>query len=199
MAESRTRLRLGFADPVLNSQRTFRFILHAMARPGNVQKIPVLPDTPPPLYPTTTAICLTLLDLDTPLWLDEVVSSPEVLGYIRFHCGCPFVNEPHKAGFALVGDGLRLPPLDGFAMGDPAYPERSTTVIVQVSDLLSFEGKRLTGPGIETVARLQVMGLADSFWPAFITNHSMFPLGVDVILTSPDSVCALPRSVKVEG
>ena len=60
----------GFADPVFDSQATFRAALDALARPGRVAALPPVLTPPAPLNPATAALCLTLADLDTPLWLD---------------------------------------------------------------------------------------------------------------------------------
>jgi alpha-D-ribose 1-methylphosphonate 5-triphosphate synthase subunit PhnH len=197
--EKNTSMPAGFYDPVMDSQRTFRVILEAMARPGKVLSLPVLPEAPAPLYTSTTAVCLTLFDLDTPVWLDEAARAPQVAEHLRFHCGCPFVEERNCAAFGLIAAGGYVPPLDSFALGDPLYPESSTTVIIQTASLDNAGGVKLTGPGIETEATVNATGLCGSFWPAFRANRDLFPQGVDVLLVSPFAVCGLPRTVVVEG
>jgi len=185
----------GFTDTVLDSQRTFRVVVNAMAHPGRVLALPVLPQTPQPLYPSTAAVCLTLLDLDTPVWTDTVLSTPAVHEYLKFHCCCPFTNEPAGAAFALLGTDSAMLPLGLFAAGAPLKPEGSATLLIQVSRLANCRGKRLCGPGIAEFIDLQVAGLTESFWEALQENHQSFPQGVDVLLLSPDSVCGLPRTV----
>lgn len=188
----------GFSDPVADSQETFRTVMNAMAHPGRIYRLPVQPVVPPPLFPTTGAICLTLLDMDTPLWLDPSGSSNEVLTYLRFHCGCLVSPDTGEAAFAIVGDGRFVPALSSFSCGDPLYPERSTTLIVQVGSLDNSRGIRLKGPGIRTDARLHAEGLTADFWPAFQAINKESPLGVDVLLVSPASLCGLPRTVEME-
>ena len=186
----------GFAEPVLDSQRTFRAVLEAMSRPGTVCRLDRKPAAPPPLSPASAAVCLALVDLDTPLWLDD--AAVEAGAYLRFHCGCPVVDETGAAAFALLADARRLPPLDRFRAGDPEYPDRSATLIIQVAELRAGEGRKLTGPGIDGVARLGVAGLDDAFWPAWAANRARFPLGLDVVLAAGDRLAALPRTTRIE-
>jgi alpha-D-ribose 1-methylphosphonate 5-triphosphate synthase subunit PhnH len=189
----------GFLDPVQDSLKTFRVIMNAMAHPGRKYELPVLPQAPAPLYPSTAAVCLTLLDMDTPLWIEPSASPPEVINYLKFHCGCAVTRDAAEAAFAIAGPGRSLPELAAFGMGDPLYPHQSTTVLIQVESLsdLSLRGVAITGPGIAEEIRVHAEGLSDAFWPALHANNEQFPQGVDVLLISPTSLCGLPRTVKV--
>ena len=189
----------GFDDPVLQSQRTFRHLLDAMARPGKVHRLGGLPQPPQPLNPAAAAVCLTLLDLETPLWLDAAASSPPVVDFLRFATGCPLASEPAQAAFALIADPQAMPPLNRFALGSAEYPDRSATLIIQVDELHSQGGVTLSGPGIKDRARLNALGAPDFLWPQLQENHEQFPLGVDLILTAADRVACLPRTAKVEA
>src|SRR5262249_60143642 len=71
-------VRRGFVEPVLESQRVFRRVLDAMAHPGRIVRIDSFIDAPVPLAPATAAVCLTLLDFETPLWLDAAARVPEL-------------------------------------------------------------------------------------------------------------------------
>jgi alpha-D-ribose 1-methylphosphonate 5-triphosphate synthase subunit PhnH len=187
----------GLADPVLDSQRIFRIVLDAMAHPGRVLTLPTLREHPSPLTAGTAAVCLALLDFETPLWLDRQAATAEVIEYLRFHCGVPVVATPEAAVFALVTDAENVPSLDAFASGSDEYPDRSTT-LVQVRALQPGAGRRMTGPGIDYEARLVVEGLPESFWPMWLENNTYFPRGVDAILTVGVQVAALPRTVGSE-
>ena len=44
----------GFADKVLSAQSTFRSVMDAMARPGNIQRIAVATGGPSPINANTT-------------------------------------------------------------------------------------------------------------------------------------------------
>ena len=87
-----------------------------------------------------------------------------MLETLRFHCGAPIVEAPSQAAFALAADATSLPPLDSFALGSPEYPDRSTTLLIQVRGLGEGRAVRLTGPGIEGSRRLAADGLAPDFW-----------------------------------
>jgi alpha-D-ribose 1-methylphosphonate 5-triphosphate synthase subunit PhnH len=92
-----------------------------------------------------------------------------------------------------------VPELDRFDPGTDEYPDRSATVIVQVDTLSGGAGRRLTGPGIESEARLDAPGLPERFWEGLRANHGRFPRGVDVLLTAGSRLAALPRTTAVEG
>jgi alpha-D-ribose 1-methylphosphonate 5-triphosphate synthase subunit PhnH len=186
----------GFADPVLDSQRAFRAVLEAMAHPGRIVTA-VTPSPPPPLGMAAAAVCLTLLDFDTPLWVDPA-ASVDVVDYLRFHCGVPLVAAPGAARFALVADAARLPSLDDLDAGTDERPDLSATVVLQVAGLAGGGGPRLTGPGIAREARLEVSG-APELWSVVGANTRRFPRGVDFVLCAGDRLAALPRTTRVEG
>ncbi len=192
-------VRSGLADPVRDSQRVFRAVLDATAHPGRIVALTEPIETPAPLEKASAAVCLALVDFETPLWLDSATRTVEVVEYLRFHCGCPIVAEAGGSRFGLIADPRRMPPLDAFEAGTDEYPDRSATVIIQVGTLGSGAGPRLTGPGIESDLRLEVNGLPESFWATFRKNHSLFPRGVDVILVAGSLVAALPRTTRVDG
>ena len=192
-------MRAGFADAVFESQRVFRAVLDAMSEPGRVTTLQAPPLAPAPLHPATVAIALALLDFETPVWLDGAAETGEVTAHLRFHCGCPIVNAPARGRFAIVADAERMPDIGVFDAGTDEYPDRSATLIVQAERLVTGIGKRLTGPGIATAARLEAQGLSARFWKALRDNHGRFPRGVDVLLTAGASLAALPRTTWVEN
>ena len=185
----------GFADPVHDGQAVFRAVLDAMAGPGRVVDLPSRVTPPAPLNEAATAVCLALLDFETPLWLDEAAS--RAAEALRFHCGCPVVEAPEAAAFALIADPRRMPPLDAFNPGLSAYPDRSATLILQVETLRPGAGVRLSGPGIRTGAALEVAPVPDGFWEQVRRNHALYPRGVDLIFAAPEALAALPRSTAV--
>jgi alpha-D-ribose 1-methylphosphonate 5-triphosphate synthase subunit PhnH len=185
----------GFGDPVFDSQRVFRAVLDAMARPGRLARIDLALTPPVPLDPATAAVALALADYDAPVWLDAAAGTDAVADYLRFHCGCPLVAEPARAAFALC---VEPPSLARFDPGTDEFPEASTTVIVQVADLATNGPLVLTGPGVERAHRLAVAGLPDDFWTERKAVNETFPRGIDVILACGRHVCGLPRTTRVE-
>lgn len=191
-----TDIKPGFRDPVLDSQAVFRAVLDAMARPGRLQSVSLLDDVPAPLAPASAAVCLALVDQDTPLWIAPDLKSQAVETFLKFHCGCPLVDDRSKAAFAIASAG-KLPALDGFAIGDDAYPETSTTVIVQTKGLAADPDLTLRGPGIEERHGLSVQGMRGGVWREWAENGVLFPCGIDMILVDGATVAALPRTTAV--
>ncbi len=183
-----------FPDPVPNSQVVFRGILDAMAHPGRVYPLGIEIEGPLDLHPATAAACLTLIDFETSLWTD-LPGEGEAIKWLRFHCGCPLVLSPSTANFALVSGEVRVPLLKQFHIGEDGFPERSTTIIIQVQSLTTGPARCLKGPGIQSSERLRVVGLPDDFWDYWSRNHRLYPLGVDILLTSEKNLVALPRTV----
>lgn len=188
----------GFADKVLSAQSTFRSVMDAMARPGSVQRIVPAAGAPGSMMRATAAIALTLFDHDTPLWLDTRMSDGlDVLKWLKFHTGAPVVENPSVAAFALIADGAHLPALERFALGSNEYPDRSTTVILQVDSLATGRVHELRGPGIDGVTMLQATIQPADLFERLAINETLFPRGIDVVLVADDAVVAIPRSTRV--
>jgi alpha-D-ribose 1-methylphosphonate 5-triphosphate synthase subunit PhnH len=187
-----------FTDPVNDAQTTFRVALQALAHPGRVHQIVAESGVPAGLSPAMAAMLLTLVDVDTPLWLPREVGA-DVLAFLRFHCACPIVPSPALARFAAVPAGFEAPALSVCHQGDPAYPDLSTTLLMDVASLTEGATVHLSGPGIQTRQDLSVEGLPDGFWREWRLNHQRFPLGVDVFLTHGRRMCGLPRTTRVEN
>ena len=190
----------GFADKVLSAQSTFRSVMDAMARPGSVQRIVPGAGAPGAMMRGTAAIALTLFDHDTPLWLDaRMAESSDVLKWLKFHTGAPVVQDSSIASFALIGDGGALPALERFALGTSEYPDRSTTLILQVESLESGRSFELRGPGIDGTAMLNASVEPVDLFERLHLNEPLFPRGIDVVLVADDAVVAIPRTTRVLG
>jgi alpha-D-ribose 1-methylphosphonate 5-triphosphate synthase subunit PhnH len=198
-APSISGLAAGFASPVHDAQRCFRAVMQAMARPGSLQAFqPELKDLPAPLTPMAAALALTLLDYDTPLWLDPgLAKSPAVVSFLKFHTGAPIVTMPVEAAFALVSDPERLINLANFAQGTPDYPDRSTTVILMGQTFGKNGPLDLSGPGIETATRFGTAPVSQTFWDQVQANNAQFPRGTDLIFAGEGHIAALPRSTQL--
>jgi len=180
----------GFADPPTQSAHAFRALLEAMARSGRMFAV-MGAEPPAPISVAAGVALLTLTDATTPLHLAGAADCEALRGWIGFHTGAPLVAAD-QAQFAL-GSWDALHPLSRFRIGEPSYPDRSATLIVEM-DRLTGHGPALTGPGIETATWLSLPETA-----AFRANRALFPLGFDTIFTSGDRIAALPRSTRVEA
>lgn len=191
-------LPVGFADKVLSAQSTFRSVMEAIARPGSVQQAIASVGTPRPMMHGTAAIALTLFDHDTPIWLDaEMSGTSEVAKWLKFHSGAPVVDDPAICSFALIGNGAALPDLSNFSFGTNEYPDRSTTLILQVDSLKHGSAYELRGPGIDGTASLRAMIAPADLFDRLAVNETMFPRGIDVVLVSGETIVAIPRTTRL--
>ena len=124
----------GFASSVLDSQSVFRAIMGAMAEPGKVFPTRDAATPPSPLSATAAAVALTLCDHDAPVWLDTTLRANAAVGsWLGFHTGAPMAHTPADAHFAIIAEPAGLIALDNFAQGTQDYPDRSTTLVLQVA------------------------------------------------------------------
>jgi alpha-D-ribose 1-methylphosphonate 5-triphosphate synthase subunit PhnH len=187
----------GFADKVKSAQSTFRSVMDALARPGSVQRIVAAAGTPSPMMRGTAAIALTLFDHDTPIWLDATMSATSDLAkWLKFHTGAPVVQDCSICSFALIGDAGGLPDLDRFSFGSNEYPDRSTTLILQLESLGEGDTIELRGPGIDGIAAMQAAIEPPDLFERLAINEKLFPRGIDVVLVADDRIVAIPRTTR---
>jgi len=178
----------GFMNAPVQSARAFRVLLDVLARPGRIAPITGAVAPAPVSVAAGTAL-MVLADPTTPVHLAGASDTPAMRDWIRFHIGAPLVAAPDA--MIALGTWDALQPVDSFAIGQPDYPDRAATLIIE-QDTLAPTGARLTGPGIEDVAFLNLPELA-----AFQRNAANFPLGFDCFLTAGDQIAGLPRSTRV--
>jgi len=196
----RSELPAGFADSVSSAQSTFRVVMEAMARPGSVQRVTASVGIPASMMRGTAAIALTLFDHDTPIWLDPTLSeTTDVAKWLKFFSGAPVTVDVAKCSFAVVCDLTGLPDLDRFALGSSEYPDRSTTLIVQVDNLTQGVEYALRGPGINGTAMLRSSAGLRILFEQLAMNAALFPRGIDVVLVADDRVVAIPRTTRCAG
>ena len=190
----------GFADKVLSAQSTFRSVMDAMARPGSVQRIAAVAGTPAGMMRGTAAIALTLFDHDTPIWLDSRMSeTPHVAKWLKFHTSAPVIADSSVSSFALIGEPRDLPALDRFAFGSNEYPDRSTTLILQIDSVTQGPAIELRGPGINGTAILQAAIQPQDLLERLEVNVTLFPRGIDVVLVHDDAIVAIPRTTRLSA
>ncbi|MEO0820695.1 MAG: phosphonate C-P lyase system protein PhnH [Pseudomonadota bacterium] len=182
----------GFARPAEEAAAAFRAVLDALARPGTRCEVAV--ETPPRgLSPAAAALLLTLADQDTPVWFAE--GAAEAADWVLFHTGAPRARETAAAAFA-VGPWDALLPLEAWAAGTPDYPDRSATLIVELSALEGGAAMRLSGPGIAGATEI-APALPAGAAQALAANAAGFPLGVDFFFTAGAGAIGLPRSTRI--
>jgi alpha-D-ribose 1-methylphosphonate 5-triphosphate synthase subunit PhnH len=167
-----------------------------MARPGDVKHVAGV-HAPSPLMPASAVVLRSLADYETPVWLDRVCAgNPAIAEWIRFQTSAPIIPDASAASLAVVADADALPAFEAFAQGTDEYPDRSTTLIVQIGGFHSRTFK-LSGPGIRTERHVMIDGLPDDFVERWAENRALFPRGVDLILVAGAEIMALPRAVQI--
>lgn len=187
----------GFSQPVFDSQSTFKQIMDALARPGTIADVTVAAAPPAPMCPAAGAIALTLADHDTPVHLSPGMIEAGIQSWLAFHTGALVTDDRNEAAFAFVEAGAQMPPLSTFAPGIQDYPDRSTTLVLELTSLTGGEPLVLTGPGIDGAVEIAPVGLPQHFDCMWRENGALFPRGIDLILAAGTRILCLPRTTKV--
>ncbi|MCM2401503.1 phosphonate C-P lyase system protein PhnH [Rhizobium sp. S153] len=187
----------GFTEPVFHAQSVFRTLMDCMARPGSIRAVTPHVDPPAPLGAAAGAIALTLCDHDTPVWLSAGLSRSPVADWISFHTSAPLTREKVEARFAFAEAGTALASFGLFSSGTQEYPDRSTTIVIEVASLEGGPRLTLTGPGIRETTHIAPKGLPEMFLRQWADNRALFPRGVDVVLTAGSEMLGLPRTCKI--
>ncbi|MBO0663135.1 phosphonate C-P lyase system protein PhnH [Jiella sp. MQZ9-1] len=184
----------GFADPVFDAQAVFAKLLAAMARPGTVVDLGDRCRPPEPLRQAQGAVLAAMADAATPVHVEA--ASDDLAAWLAFQTGAR-LRPIEEAAFAVVST-LRPMLLEALPLGTLQYPDRAATVLVEVDDLTAGDGFVLTGPGVDGVQTIHILGLDSGFTELRQRNRALFPCGFDLILTSGTRLMALPRSTVVE-
>ncbi|WP_017667328.1 phosphonate C-P lyase system protein PhnH [Sandarakinorhabdus sp. AAP62] len=187
----------GFADPTRESQAAFRAIMNATARPGLVADLAAAPTPPAGLNRAAGAAALTLVDQDTPLWLDPGLHGSAAETWLRFHCSCPLVTAQVDANFAIIDAGSDMPALAEFNQGDARYPDQAATLIIMLPALAGGPTLELRGPGIADVTRIAPQGLSPGFWAERAELVAHFQYGIDLKLCAGDQLVSIPRTTRI--
>ena len=184
-----------FEHPSHDSQYVFRQTLKSMAEPGSIITINSKIVSPPPLSIATAAICLSLLDFETYLWIEPSLATDDVKQYLKFHTGLKFAEQPDQANFCILG--TQIPDLSLFNTGTDDYPENGATLIIQADDIASHAQLQLEGPGIETYRHLSISYIKKRFWLDRDSLQSLFPRGLDLIFTCHNTMASIPRTTRI--
>lgn len=186
----------GFNDLIHDSQSTFRVLLDALSRPGTINRVTARLTPPAGLNIACAAACLTLLDIETRVWLQPELDE-EAKNWLLFHTGCSFTEDTSQADFAVISNINNIPDLSQFKQGSSVYPEDSTTLLIQVGTQgflpPSDKFPVLAGAGINEQITMHI-NLPDIFWQQWQQNYNSYPLGVDIYFLFYHGVIGLPRT-----
>ena len=179
--------------PRVQSARAFRAVLEAMARPGTHPPGRRAPRPPAPLSVAAGVALLTLADPTTPLHLAGAARLPR-----RCATGSPFTSarrwsRPKRPTFAL-GTWAALQPVNRFRIGQPDYPDRSATLIVEM-DRLANHGPAPDRPG----HRDWRPGSPCPKPPPSAPTGRCSRWASTTFFTAGDRIAGLPRSTRVEA
>jgi alpha-D-ribose 1-methylphosphonate 5-triphosphate synthase subunit PhnH len=186
-----------FPNNVIEASHAFRTIMGAVSRPGRISRFHAAQSAPSPLWATSATVVRTLCDFQTPVWFATELRDEAVRQFVRFHTGAPIADRAGDASFIFVNAASAENDPSLFAQGTHEYPDRSATLVIQASALSNTGEVELSGPGIPLPLKFHAEGVTQAFWEAMAENHARFPLGVDVIFVSQDSIAALPRSTAI--
>ncbi|AJY45449.1 phosphonate C-P lyase system protein PhnH [Martelella endophytica] len=187
----------GFENPVFNAQSVFSAVMNAMAEPGTIHRLDASAQAPEPIGPAMSAVLLALLDADTPFWLTASLAESALASWLSFHCGAQETDEKAEAAFAVIENGATMPAFELFSTGTQEYPDRSTTLIVELPSLTGGEPLVLTGPGVKGSREIAPAGLPPHFIARWAGNRASFPRGIDIVFTCGTELLCLPRSTTV--
>jgi alpha-D-ribose 1-methylphosphonate 5-triphosphate synthase subunit PhnH len=177
--------------------RCFRKVLDSFAKPGTRVELPPLGDLSATLNAASASLALVLFDFQTALWLSPLLDRQDVRDFLRFRTGVPLVQEPGNAAFAICMASEFAGIHPRLSKGSAEYPDRSTTAVVQVQDFEAPQRVKLQGPGIRDAAVMSAAGFSLHEWTLLADDRILFPLGIDVALTSAASLVAIPRSTRI--
>lgn len=178
---------------VTESQRIFRAVLDALARPGTLDRLPVIGGCPAPLLPL-----LALADLSTPVCL--LGDGADWAGAVRALTSAP-VTAVSEARLVTALRPVTAAELAPVRTGTASEPEEGALVTLAVNSF-SRNGPsfHLGGPGVPGTAELNVDGLPPGFTETRRALTAAFPAGADFLLVAPDGrIAGLPRTTLVSS
>ena len=92
-----------------------------------------------------------------------------------------------------IGEWSELKKVDNFKLGTAEYPDRSSTLIVDQSDI-DFRHVYIQGPGIKIKKKCKLPEV-----DLFNENNNKFPIGLDFYFTNDQKIMVINRTTKVIG
>ncbi|MCS7002339.1 MAG: phosphonate C-P lyase system protein PhnH [Dehalococcoidia bacterium] len=187
-------------DPVFDTQRVFRVMLDALARPGDLKRVPVAAaGCPGNGY--AAALLLTALDHETTFASAPFAGADAFTEFVRLRTDARLA-APSNADW-VIADGASCPGdhVRALATGTLEFPHDSATLVVMARSLTADDGLVLTlrGPGVPGHRIVRVSGVNRDVIAARNDVVRAYPCGIDVLVIDEDGVvCGLPRSTRVE-
>lgn len=193
-------------DRIPGTQRTFRAVLDAMARPGTVRRLtwrPAIATPPLDQHAPLIALLLTLIDHEVSLAMSP---RPALAGVAdaMVRWTRTELTTPERADFVVVERaGLDGALLRGLRRGSLAYPDDSATLIVLADGLSDGESGAgdllLSGPGIDGERRVRNGGLTPELVSARREVVRQYPTGLDLLLMdAAGRLLGLPRTTRIQ-
>ncbi len=189
-------------NEVFDAQTHFRTIMDAFSHPGTLHNLKEVNCCPPEGLATSTAfVALALMNTDVTCAV-FIPQKEDIIAYLTTNTNVR-IESSAKANFIIVSGDSTGQEIEHSFEGDPAYPETSAFVLLQIARLANvpFEGGTeltLSGPGIKNAQALFIAGIKNEVIAAIQEKNSEYPLGIDVILCAEDgSISAIPRSIQI--
>jgi alpha-D-ribose 1-methylphosphonate 5-triphosphate synthase subunit PhnH len=183
----------------MEHQATFRVLLNAMNRPGEICRLPVASGS----VEIVKTVSQTLFD-------HEVTFALAGQAHPLFSANDVILWTHAKRVAASEADFLIITGPDGHSAisqlrrGSPEMPDTGATVFFLLSETMDAnkepKNHTLTGPGIPPPGRrpLPTMALANDDIEALQEANEEFPMGVDCFFLDPEgAIVGLPRSVTI--
>lgn len=183
---------------IYTTQQAYRQLLDSLARPGRLHTIEPSQAYGVNIFDQTLDVLQTLLDGEVSFHLvgndTETVSEIELrtLANETTLDEAEFIIVPESAG----EEGL-LEALTRAKRGTIISPEKSSSLIIEVSTLSEGSTYRCQGPGIESTHEFQTTLPAD-FTETLMTVNEEFPRGIDLYLLDGTQILGLSRTTKIE-
>ncbi|ERG97260.1 phosphonate C-P lyase system protein PhnH [Haloquadratum walsbyi] len=191
-------------DPVHDTRQTFRTLCTALSHPGTIKEVGVTP--------ADHAVVATLVDHELQAQIDdeELRSALDARG--RYEAAdADEADIIHTRGtpswdIRNVSRGTLLEPSDGATViyrvetlttpaSSSSSPSRSA---FERDGTINHDVVRIDGPGVPAETdRTVTIGLPPEELDRISIAQSTYPRGVDVIITTAESVLAIPRSVSI--
>ena len=182
-------------DPVYDSQKVFRLVLHAMSNPAGVVSVKEYADKLYGNSPDIMALAMTLLDNEVSFNTCDDHSLSEKITLLT-HAG---VENTENADFIFVcsPDDLRNA-IENAKCGTPADPHKSATVIIHNSGEAVYR-LTLSGPGIDGRVAISASQTVKDAVELRDAQSYEYPQGIDLLFISQSGeMLAIPRLTRME-